>query len=71
MHWHRQAGAVADRLNQPVDGIRRERRAALGGEDVAAVRELLAQCCQHAQLVAPDRVNGWLAVLGAANVQGG
>ena len=31
------AGPLADDLDQPVDGVRRERRAALGGEDIAAV----------------------------------
>jgi hypothetical protein len=29
----RQSGARADALDQPVDGIRRERAAALGGKD--------------------------------------
>jgi hypothetical protein len=30
VHRQRQAGTLADNLDQPVDGIRRERRAALG-----------------------------------------
>jgi len=33
----RQARALADDLDQPVDCIRHKRRAALGGEDIAAV----------------------------------
>jgi hypothetical protein len=35
MHRHWQPSALADDLDQPVDGIRRERRAALGGEDIS------------------------------------
>ena len=34
MEGYRQAGTLADDLHQPVDGVRRERGAALAGEDV-------------------------------------
>jgi len=34
------AGPLADDLDQPVDGVRRERRAALGGEDHSRCRDI-------------------------------
>jgi hypothetical protein len=37
MHWEWQACALADDLDLPIDGIRREGRAALSREDVAAM----------------------------------
>src|SRR6516165_9198642 len=64
------AGPLADDLDQPVDGVRRERRATLRGEDVAAVWIFLPQCRQHTQFIAADRVDGGLALLGAADMQG-
>jgi len=70
MHRQGKAGPLADDLDEPVDGIGRERGAALGGEDVAAVRIFLAQRGQHAQLVAADGMDRRLAFLGAPYVQG-
>ena len=64
-------GAVADVLDQPVDGVGGERRPALGGEHVAVVGERLAQRRQHPQLIAPDRVNTGLAALGPPDMQRG
>ena len=37
MHCERQVRALADDLDLPIDGIRCEGRAALRGEDVAAI----------------------------------
>src|SRR5450631_780280 len=62
--------ARADGLDQPVDGVWRERRAALGGEHIAAVRMLPAQCRQRAQFVATDWMNRRLAVLGPPDMKG-
>jgi len=56
-------------LTLPIDGIRCEGRAALSSEDVAAIGIFLTEDCQHAQLVAPDRVDRRLALLGPANMQ--
>ena len=67
----RQLGAVADVLDQPVDGVGGERRPALGGEHVAVVGERLTQRRQHPQLIAPDRVNTGLAALGPPDMQRG
>ena len=50
MHWKRNARPLADDLHQPVDGIRRERHAALAGEDVTAIRIFLAKGGKHAWL---------------------
>src|SRR5262249_52805925 len=52
MHRERQACALTDNLDLPIDGIRREGRAALSREDVAAIGIFLAERRQHAQLVA-------------------
>src|SRR5258707_397643 len=69
--WQLELGALADGLHKPVDGICRERRAALGCEDEAAVRVFLSKSRQHAQLVTADRMNARLAVLGPPDMQGG
>jgi hypothetical protein len=66
----REVGAPTDDLHQPVDGIGRERRSALAGEDVDAVGIFLAQRRQQAQLFPPDGVNGRTAILGPVDVQG-
>src|SRR6516162_4637611 len=71
MHGKWNAGPLADDLHQPVDRIWRERRTALRGEDIAAVRVFLSKRRQHAELVAADRMDGWLALLGSANMQRG
>ena len=71
MHRKRNARPLADDLDQPVDRIRREWRAALAGDDIAAVRVFLSKRRQHAEFVAADRMDGWLALLGPANMQRG
>ena len=43
VNWKGEAGTRANDLHKPVDGVRRERGAALGGEHVTAVRIFLAQ----------------------------
>jgi hypothetical protein len=62
----REASALADALDQTVDGIRRERAAAFGGEDEGGVRELPPQLAQCSHLVAAERMRRGLAVLGEA-----
>jgi hypothetical protein len=42
VNWKGEAGALGDALDQAIDGIGRERAAALGGEDEGAVGELPA-----------------------------
>jgi hypothetical protein len=54
--WKGEAGARADALDEPIDGIRRERPAALGGEDEGRVRALPAQLAQRSHLVAAQRM---------------
>jgi hypothetical protein len=49
-----EAGARADALDEPIDGVGRERAAALGGEDEGAVSELPAQLARS-HLVAAHR----------------
>ena len=71
MYLKRQLGTAAYNLDQPVNGVRRKGRAPLSGKDVAAVRVFLPQLREHAQLIAPDRMNAWLAVLGATDMQAG
>src|SRR6516165_9182074 len=68
MHRKRNTRSLADDLDQPVDRIRREWRAALRGEDIAAVRVLLSKRRQHAELVAAGGMNGWLALLGPSHM---
>jgi hypothetical protein len=63
--------ALADGLYEPVDGIGRERRTALGSEHVTVVREFPAQCGQHAELVAADGMDRWLAILDPPHMQRG
>ena len=56
-----EAGALADALNQPIDGVGRERSAALGGEDEGLVRRLPPQLPQRSDLVAGERTGARLA----------
>jgi hypothetical protein len=50
-----ESGATADALDEAVDGIRRERATALGGEDKGRIRGLPAQLAQGSHLVASQR----------------
>jgi hypothetical protein len=67
----RQAGALTDPLDQAIDGVGRERAAALGGEHEAAVRELPAQCAQGSHFITMNRMRARLAALCPAHVQRG
>jgi hypothetical protein len=51
-----ESGATADALDEAVDGIRRERATALGGEDKGRIRGLPAQLAQGSHLVASQRM---------------
>jgi len=51
MHRQREAGTPADHFHEPVDGVRRERRTALGCENVDAVRVFLAESLRISALV--------------------
>ena len=64
-----QSGARDYALDKPIDGVRSERPAALSGKDVTAIGKLPAQLPQCPQLVAAERVNGWLAILEAPDMQ--
>src|SRR5262249_44578657 len=64
----RQLGPLADGLHKAIDGVSRERPAALSLED-KGTRRVPLQLAEHAQLVASDRVDCRLAVLGPADVQ--
>jgi len=66
----REAGALADALDQPINRIGGEWGAALSYEDVAAAG-LALELAQGAQFVASNWVCCWLAVLHAPNVEGG
>ena len=70
VNLEREAGALANALDQPIDGIGGEWGATLGFEYVATGC-LALQLAKGAQLVAADRVGRWLTVLGAADVQCG
>ena len=61
---------LADALDKAINGIGGEGGAALGFEDVGAAG-LALELAERAQFVAADRMGCWLAVLGAADVQGG
>jgi hypothetical protein len=65
-----EAGALANALDQPINGIGGEWAAPLRLEHIAA-RGLALEFAKRAQLVAADRVRGWLAILGTADVQRG
>jgi hypothetical protein len=62
-----EAGALADALDEPIDGIGRERVAAFGGEHEGRVPELRAQLAQRSDFAA-EWMRARLAVLGAAHV---
>src|SRR5262249_2101415 len=68
VNLERKASALADALDQAIEGMGGEGRAAFGFENIAPAGVAL-QLTQGAQLVTADRVRGRLAVLGAANVQ--
>ena len=68
MDPERQLGALANGFHEAVDGVRRERTPALSLEDEGA-RRIPLQLAQHAQFIAPDRVNCGLAVLRPTDVQ--
>ena len=57
MYGEGEAGALAYALDQPIDRVGRERPAALGREDEAAIGELPAQFAQCPDFVAAKRVN--------------
>jgi hypothetical protein len=65
----RQLGTCAYDLDQPVDGISRKGRSSLSGKDIAASGVFLPQLRKHAQFIAPNRMNAWLAVLGPTDMQ--
>ncbi len=52
VNWKGKAGARADALDQPIDGIGREASTALSGEDEGRFREVPAQLAQDSDLVA-------------------
>jgi integrase len=68
MDPERQLGALANGFHEAVDGVRRERPAALSLED-ERTRRIPLQLAQHAQFIAPDRMNCGLAILRPADVQ--
>jgi hypothetical protein len=70
VHLERKASALADALDQAIDGIGGEWGASLGLENMTAAGVAL-QLTKGAQFVAPDRKGCRLAVLGAADVQRG
>ena len=51
------SGARAYALDKPIDGVRGERAAALGGKDVTAIGKLPAQLPQCLELVTAERVS--------------
>ena|SRR6476660_4895874 len=63
------ACTLADPLDQPINGVGRERTAALGRKDEAALGELPAQLAQCPDFITAQRVNAGLAVLDAPDVQ--
>jgi hypothetical protein len=65
-----EAGTLANTLDQPIDRVWCERAAPLGREDEATIRELPAQVPECPDLIAPQRMDAWLAVLDAADMQG-
>ena len=54
MDPERQLGALANGFHEAVDGVRRERPAALSLED-KRTRRIPLQLAQHAQFITPDR----------------
>jgi hypothetical protein len=66
-----EACALANALDQAVDGVGRERSAALGGEHERAILGLPAQLAERPHLVAAQRVRARLAVLRPADVERG
>ena len=70
VNFEGEAGALANALDQPINGIRREWSASLRLEDVAS-RGLALEFAKGAQLVAADRMRRRLAILGTADVQRG
>jgi hypothetical protein len=66
-----EARALADSLDQAVDGVGCERAAARGGEHKSRIGKFAAQLAQRPQLVAAQRMRARLVVLGAVDVQRG
>src|SRR6185437_8140915 len=63
------AGALAKAFYLPIDGVRRERPAALSLEDTVALGFGMKRP-ESAHLVAAERVNARLAILDPADMQG-
>jgi TPR repeat protein len=69
MHLEGETGAVTDALYQPIHGVRREWSTALCSKYEGTVGKLPLQLPQGPQLVSPKRMNRWLAILCATNMQ--
>ena len=68
MQWERHPGGLAEPLDEMVEADGAHWSVALGDEDVSFVRAFTAELAQGANLIAPDRMDGWRAVLGPADV---
>jgi hypothetical protein len=68
MQWERHLGGLAEPLDEMVETDCAHWSAALRDEDASLGRALTAELAQGANLIAPDRMDGWRAVLGPADV---
>jgi hypothetical protein len=71
VNLEREAGALTDALYKPIEGVGRERPAALGGEHIPAVGILPVKLAQRPEFVTTNGVSRGLAVLRAADVERG
>src|SRR5262245_54217256 len=70
MQRERHLGGLAEPLDEMVEADGANWSAALRDEDISLVRTFTAELAQGADFIASDRMDGWRAVLGPADVQG-
>jgi hypothetical protein len=69
MHHEPKAGALADALYKPIDGVCGEGAAAFGFEYEVTLC-FCVELPESPNLIAAERMNTWLAVLGPPDMQG-
>ena len=68
MHHEAKAGALADALHKPIDGVCGEGAAAFGFEYEVTLGFSM-ELAKGSNFIATERMNTWLAVLGPADTQ--
>jgi hypothetical protein len=69
VNWEGKTCPLANALDKTIDGVRREWPAPFGREYECCVGKLAAKLPERSDFIAPKRMNGRLAILGASDVQ--